>query len=56
MLQKINPAFNISRHSRLQLHIDGNDVETDYDLEYLKDDVERLLKYHKKTLIYGKDR
>ena len=54
MLQKINPAFNI-KTLRLH-HIDGNDVETDYDLEYLKDDVERLLKYHKKTLIYGKDR
>lgn len=54
MMQKINPSYNI-KLLRLH-HIDGNDVETDYDLIYLKDDVERLLKYHKKTMMNGKNK
>ena len=48
MLQRINPEFNI-KLLRL-LHIDGEGVETDYDVPYLKDDVERLLKHFKRTL------
>ena len=48
MLQKINPDFNI-KLLRL-LHIDGEGVETDYDVPYLKTDVERLLKHYRKEL------
>lgn len=48
MLQRINPDFNI-KVLRL-LHIDGEGNETDYDVPYLKDDVERLLKHYKKSL------
>jgi hypothetical protein len=48
MLQKINPEFNI-KLLRI-IHIDGNDKQTLYDLPYLKDEVERMLKHYKKTL------
>lgn len=48
MLQRINPEFNI-KVLRL-LHINGDGDETDYDVPYLKDDVERLLKHYKKSI------
>lgn len=48
MLQRINPEFNI-KLLRI-MHIDGNDIETEYDLPYLKDDVTRLLKDYKLKL------
>lgn len=48
MLQRVNPEFNI-KLLRL-LHIDGEGVETLYDLQYLKEDVEKLMKHYKKQL------
>ena len=52
ILQQEHPEFNIKLLKLL--HIDGNDVETDYELPYLKDDVERLVKYHKKVSLNEK--
>ena len=49
MLQRINPDFNIKL---LRLcHIGGDGTETLIDVDYLKEDVERLFKDHKKKLI-----
>ena len=46
MLQRINPKWNI-KLLRI-IHIDGDDKETFYDLDYLKDDVDKLMKHYKK--------
>lgn len=48
MLEKLNPQFNIKLLKLL--HIDGNNVETDYELNYIKEDIERLLKHYKASL------
>jgi len=48
ILQKISPDFQI-KLLRL-LHIDGNQKETIYDLDYKREEVERMLKHYKKTL------
>jgi hypothetical protein len=48
MLQKLNPEFNIKMLKLL--HVDGNGVETDYEVNYVKEDVERLLKHYKAAL------
>jgi len=48
LLQQINPEFNI-RGLKL-VHIDHDNVQHEYDVEYLKDDVERMLKHFKKKL------
>lgn len=48
MLQRINPEFNI-KILRL-LHIDGEDVETIYDVPYIKEDVTRMLGHYKKQI------
>ncbi len=45
MMQKLNPEFNIKLLKLL--HIDGDNKETDYELEYVKSDVTRLLKHYK---------
>lgn len=48
LLQQINPEFNIKT---LQLiHIDHSDKVTVHNCEYLKSDVERMLKHYKKNL------
>ena len=46
MLQKLNPEFNI-RCLKL-IHYDHNNKKTEYELEYLKDDVIRMCAWHKK--------
>lgn len=48
LLQQINPDFNI-RGLKL-VHIDHDDKQHEYDCEYLKDDVERMLKHYKRKL------
>lgn len=48
LLQQINPEFNI-RGLKL-VHIDHDNIQHEYDVEYLKDDVERMLKHFKKKL------
>lgn len=45
MIQKINPLFNIKM--LLLIHIDHSNTVTNYECEYLKDDVERMLGYYK---------
>ena len=48
LLQQINPNF-ICKGLRL-IHIDHDNKQHEYDCEYLKDDVERMLKHYKKKL------
>lgn len=54
MLQQINPEFNIKL---LQLlHVDGDGNESQITVDYLKDEVERMLKFYKKELIANKEK
>lgn len=49
MLQRIDPELEVKL---LRIcHVDGEGKETLMDLEYLKDDVEKLLKHYKKEII-----
>lgn len=48
MIQKINPKFNIK--SLILLHYDHDGNNTDYECEYLKSDVERMLGFYKKQI------
>lgn len=45
MIQQVNPEFNIKL--LMLIHYDHDGGCTTYECEYLKDDVERMLKYHK---------
>lgn len=47
MLQKLNPNFIIK--DLILIHFDHNDNQTIYHLDYLKNDVTRMLNYHKKN-------
>lgn len=49
MLQKINPEFKIKYLGII--HYDHNNNVTEYEIPYLKEDVERMLKDYKKKLI-----
>ena len=46
LLQKINPKFKIKKLAIVHFDHDGN--ETEYKVKYLKDDIARLLLYHRK--------
>ena len=48
MLQQLNPNFNI--RSLKLVHIARNGKQTVYELKYLKEDVERMLKHYAKQL------
>lgn len=48
LLQQINPEFNIK--GLKIVHIDHDNKQHEYDVEYLKDDVERMLKHYKRHL------
>ncbi len=48
LLQQINPEFNIKLLKLI--HVDHNDKVTEYEVEYLKEDVELMLKHYKKQL------
>lgn len=52
MLQKLNPDFIIK--DLIMVHFDHNDNQTVYHLDYLKDDVEKMLKFYKKELLHKK--
>ena len=54
MLQQINPDFNIVR--LIINHYDHKGNNTLYDCEYLKKDIEQMLKYKKKMLIKEKQK
>ena len=48
LLQQINPELNIKK--LMLIHIDHDDKITEYTVDYLKNDVERMLKHYKKLL------
>lgn len=48
LLQQIKPELNIKKLTLI--HIDHNDKITEYSVDYLKNDVERMLKHYKKLL------
>lgn len=54
MLQKLNPNFVIS--TLKIVHFDHKGKQTIYNVPYLKDEVEKMLKYHKKQLILEKQK
>jgi len=49
MLQQINPDFKIKR--LILIHFDHNGGETEYEVEYLKDEVERMCRDYKRKII-----
>lgn len=48
LLQQIKPELNIKK--LMLIHIDHDDKITEYTVDYLKNDVERMLKHYKKLL------
>ena len=48
LLQTLRPEFVIK--GLKLIHIDREQKETEYEVPYLKDDVERMLKHYKKQL------
>ena len=46
LLQQINPKFNIKKLALIHFDHDGN--ETEYEVDYLKDDVARMLLHYRK--------
>ena len=52
MIEKLNPEFNIK--GLIIVHYDHNNNQTIYNLEYLKDDVEKMLRHYKKELLHNK--
>lgn len=54
MLQKINPNFIIK--DLILVHFDHNDKQTVYHCEYLKDEVEKMLRFYKKQVILYKQK
>ena len=54
MLQQLNPDFVVKQLILVHYDHDGN--ETTYNLDYLKEDVERMFGFHKKNMIKEKQR
>ena len=54
MIQKINPEFIIK--DLILVHFDHSGNQTIYHLDYLKDEVERMLVYHRKNVIRQKQK
>ena len=54
MIQQLNPDFVIK--DLILVHFDHNDNQTVYHLDYLKDEVERMLRFHKKSVIKEQQR
>ena len=54
MLQQLNPDFVVKQLILVHYDHDGN--ETTYNLDYLKEDVERMFSFHKKNMIKEKQR
>lgn len=48
LLQQINPKFKIKK--LMLIHVDHNNKITEYTCEYLKQDVERMLKHYKRSI------
>lgn len=53
MIEKLNPNFKVK--DLIIVHYDHNNNETIYHLEYLKDDVERMLKHYKKEILHNRN-
>lgn len=51
MIQKFNPNFIID--DLILIHFDHNENQTIYHLDYLKDDVEKMLRFYKKECIHN---
>ena len=49
LVQKINPDFKIK--DLILVHFDHNDNQTVYHIDYLKDEVERMLRWHKHQVV-----
>ena len=54
MIQQLNPDFVIK--DLILVHFDHNDNQIVYHLDYLKDEVERMLRFHKKSVIKEQQR
>lgn len=54
MIQKLNPDFVIK--DLILIHYDHSGNVTQYHLDYLKDEVERMLAFHKKQIIKDRQR
>ena len=52
MLQKVNPNFNIK--DLIMVHFDHEGNQTIYHLDYLKEDVERMLRFYKRQLLHDR--
>ena len=52
MIEKLNPEFKIQ--DLIIVHYDHDNKETIYHLEYLKDEVEKMLKHYKKSLLHNR--
>jgi len=52
MIQKVNPNFVIK--DLIMVHFDHSGNQTVYHLDYLKDEVEKMLRFYKKELIHKK--
>lgn len=52
MLQKFNPNFKIK--DLIMVHFDHSGNQTVYHLDYLKDEVEKMLRFYKKDLLHKK--
>ena len=51
MIQKSNPNFEIE--DLIIVHYDHNNNQTIYHLEYLKDEVEKMLRHYKKEILHN---
>jgi hypothetical protein len=49
MIQKLDPRFNIKL--LMLIHIDHDNNVTNYECEYRKTEVERMLAFHKRNVI-----
>ena len=52
MLQKFNPNFKIK--DLIMVHFDHSGNQTVYHLDYLKDEVEKMLRFYKRDLLHKK--
>ena len=52
MIEKLNPNFRIK--DLIIIHYDHDNNQTIYHLEYLKDDVEKMLRHYKKEILHQK--
>ena len=54
MIQQLRPELNLQ--DLIMVHFDHNNKQTVYHLDYLKDEVEKMLKHYKKEIIKEKQR